>query len=229
MANPKPKLALVKPSSSTIEVPEWAASVAKTLLRAMLERDPYTYGHCMRVARHAKLLAEAAGLNEKDQRVVECSSLFHDLGKLGIPDSILLKPGRLTDEEEAIMRAHPVKSADILEPLSGVPFFKSTLPGIRHHHERIDGAGYPNGIQGEKIPLVSRILLIADTYDAMTTTRPYRKGLTAEIAYKELKNFSGRQFDAHLVKVFLQAHPKWGELEEEITEDFVAANFKRAA
>jgi HD-GYP domain-containing protein (c-di-GMP phosphodiesterase class II) len=216
-------------SDALSEIPDWARTVALTLLHAVKERDPYTYGHCRRVARHASLLAGAAGLNRHDQQVIEYASMFHDLGKMGIPDSILLKPGRLTSEEEAVMRAHPTKSADIVAPLAGVGFFKQTLPGILHHHERIDGLGYPFGMKGEAIPLAARIILIADTFDAMTTTRPYRKGLAHEIAYKELATFSGRQFDPHLVKVFLQAHPKWGSLDEEITEEFVSTRFKRAA
>jgi HD-GYP domain-containing protein (c-di-GMP phosphodiesterase class II) len=211
------------------EIPNWAMDVSTTLLQALKERDPYTYGHCRRVARNARLLAQAAGLDEYQQRIIEFSSLFHDLGKIGIPDSILLKPGRLTESEEAIMRAHPIKSVEILKPLERVPFFRSTLPGVRHHHERIDGAGYPDGIQGENIPLTARILLIADTFDAMTTTRPYRKGLDFDFAYKELKQFSGRQFDPQLVQVFLKAHPKWGALETDITEEFVAANYRRSA
>lgn len=211
------------------DIPDWANTVANTLLQALKERDPYTYGHCRRVARNARLLAEAAGLNEFEQRVVEFASIFHDLGKLGIPDNILLKPGRLTEREEAIMRAHPVKSAEIIQPLAQIPFFRSTLPGILHHHERMDGAGYPDGVMGENIPLTARIILIADTFDAMTTTRPYRKGMAFDIAYKELKQFAGRQFDLRLVQIFLKAHPKWGQIEEEITEEFVATRFKRAA
>lgn len=211
------------------DIPDWAPAVANALLEAIKERDPYTYGHCKRVARNARLLARAAGLNEFEQKVIEFSSLFHDLGKIAIPDHILNKPSRLTPEEEAIMREHPVRSADIVTPLANTPFFKATLPGILHHHERIDGAGYPDGVYGENIPLSARILLIADTFDAMTSTRPYRKGLPPEIAYKELKLFSNRQFDAHLVKVFLESHPHWGEYEEEITEQFVATRFKRAA
>jgi HD-GYP domain-containing protein (c-di-GMP phosphodiesterase class II) len=211
------------------EIPEWALIVARSLLRGLRERDPYTYGHCMRVARYAKLLAQAAGLSEKEQKVIEFSSMFHDLGKIGIPDAILLKPGRLTQQEEEIMKAHPVKSAEIIQPLSGVPFFKATLPGIRHHHERMDGEGYPDRIKGEQIPVTARVILIADTFDAMTTTRPYRRGLANEIAYKELRQFSGRQFDPQLVKTFLQAHPGWGNLEEEISEEFVRTHFKRTA
>jgi HD-GYP domain-containing protein (c-di-GMP phosphodiesterase class II) len=212
-----------------MNIPEWAQAVADTLMQAMRERDPYTYGHCRRVSRNARLLAEAAGLNETEQKVIEYSSMFHDLGKMGIPDTILLKPGRLTPEEEAIMREHPVKSAEIVSPLAKVPFFRATLPGIRHHHERMDGAGYPNGIAGENIPLTARIILIADTFDAMTTTRPYRQGLAHEIAYKELQTFAGRQFDPQLVKVFLQAHPHWMAPEEEITAEFVATRFRRVA
>ncbi|MBY0470388.1 HD-GYP domain-containing protein [bacterium] len=211
------------------DIPDWAYAVAKALLATVRQRDPYTYGHCRRVGRHARLLAQAAGLPENEQRSVELASIFHDLGKIAIPDSILLKPGRLTEKEEALMREHPTKSVEIISPLASIPIFKSTIPGIQFHHERIDGAGYPSGIKGEQIPLHARIILIADTFDAMTTTRPYRKGLPHEIAYKELKQFSNRQFDAQLVKVFLQAHPGWGELEEEITEEFVRAHFPKAA
>lgn len=211
------------------EIPDWAKSVAQALLHALRERDPYTYGHCRRVARNARLLAKAAGLNEFQQDVIEYSSMFHDLGKLGIPDTILLKPGRLTQEEENIMRLHPVKSAEILQPLSQIPFFRSTIPGIRCHHERVDGKGYPDRIQGENIPLTARIILISDTYDAMTTNRPYRNGMSDEIAYKELKTFAGRQFDSQLVKIFCQSHPHWAKLEDDITAEFVAANYKKAA
>ena len=207
---------------------EWLNSVARVMMNALRERDPYTYGHCRRVARYASMLAQAAGLNEFEQRVIEYSSLFHDLGKLGIPDSILLKPGRLTQEEAAIMREHPVKSAEIVTPLAHIPFFKATLPGIRSHHERVDGHGYPDCLKGDEIPLNARIILIADTFDAMTTSRPYRAGLPIDVAYKELKTFSGRQFDPQLVKVFLQAHPGWGHVEEEITAEFISTRFRRA-
>lgn len=210
-------------------IPDWAFAVASALLQAVKEKDPYTYGHCRRVARNAKLLARAAGLSEGEQRRIEFASLFHDLGKMGIPDSILLKPGRLTPQEEEIMRLHPVKSEEIVRPLAVVPFFKLTLPGIRHHHERIDGRGYPDRMPGDQIPLEARIILIADTFDAMTTSRPYRKGLPFEVAYKELQTFSGRQFDARLAQVFLSAHPTWQSFEEEITEEFVSTHFKRAA
>ena len=211
------------------EIPEWAEVLAKSLLQALRERDPYTYGHCRRVARNARLLAKAAGLSQKDQKIIEFSSLFHDLGKIGIPDHILLKPGRLTQKEEKIMQTHPVKSVEIVEPLCKVPFFKTLIPGIRHHHERMDGEGYPDRIAGSQIPLSARIILVADTYDAMTTTRPYRKGLAKELAYKELRQFAGRQFDPQLVEIFLKAHPKWGDIEPEISEAFIATRFRKVA
>ncbi len=211
------------------DIPEWSEKVMLSLLVALKERDPYTYGHCRRVARNAALLAKSAGLNAYEQKVIEYASIFHDLGKIAIPDSILLKPGRLTFEEQSIIRVHPIKSVEILQPLSLIPFFKDILPGVRHHHERLDGKGYPDRIAGDDIPVSARVILIADTFDAMTTTRPYRQGLPNEAAYKELKQFAGRQFDTQLVKTFCDAHRTWGEYEEEITEEFVATNFKRAA
>jgi len=238
MAKPKsipgtPSPSIVTAAAQAIQtvdkIPEWATLVAKALMKALWERDPYTYGHCRRVARTSRLLGQAAGLNERDQKVIEFSSMFHDIGKMGIPDHILLKPGRLTREEMALMMAHPVKSEEIIAPLVEVPFFKAMLPGIRHHHERIDGRGYPDGVIGDQIPLIARIILIADTYDAMTTTRPYRKGMDPEVAYKELQTFAGRQFDAKLVEVFLKAHPRCEAHEEEITEEFLSANYRRVA
>ncbi len=209
------------------DVPDWAQAVAQSLMRALKERDPYTFGHCSRVARNARFLARAAGLNEHEQRVIEYASLFHDLGKLGIPDSVLLKPGRLTPEERLIIQEHPIKSAEILQPLEQIPFFRSTLPGVRNHHERHDGLGYPDRIQGEDIPLSARLILIVDTFDAMTTTRPYRKGLPFDVAYKELRQFAGRQFDRHLVEAFIRSHPHWGEFEKEITEEFIITHSKK--
>lgn len=211
------------------DIPDWAVYAVNALLEATKARDPYTYGHCRRVGRHAALLAKAAGLNEFQQKVVEFSAILHDIGKIGIPDAILLKPARLTPEEEAIIQKHPVLSAQMIEPMAKNPFFRAIVPGVRHHHERVDGLGYPDRIIGDEIPLNARILLIADTFDAMTTTRPYRKGLPVDVAYAELKKFSGKQFDAQLVKVFLDAHPTWGDVEEEISAEFVASTFKRAA
>lgn len=208
--------------------PDWAKATANALMQALRERDPYTYGHCRRVSRNARYLAKAAGLNEKEQLEAEYSSLFHDIGKIAIPDHILFKPMQLSAQEEEIMKTHPIRSVEVIQPLCKTSFFKNLIPGIKHHHEHIDGCGYPDGIAGDEIPLTSRIILIADTFDAMTTSRPYRKALSHEIAYKELKQFAGRQFDAQLVKTFLQAHPGWGQLDEELTEEFITAHRPRA-
>jgi HD-GYP domain-containing protein (c-di-GMP phosphodiesterase class II) len=203
--------------------------MARSLLESLRVRDPYTAGHCIRVGYYSKLLARSAGLNEYEQKVVEYSGIFHDVGKIGIPEHILNKPGKLTPEEELIMQEHPVKSVQIIRPLAHVPFFRATLPGIKHHHERIDGKGYPENLQGEIIPLVARIILIADTYDAMTSTRVYRKGLSDAIAYDELKKFAGQQFDETLVKVFLDSHPKWKMKDEETDGDRLVSNLFRQA
>jgi HD-GYP domain-containing protein (c-di-GMP phosphodiesterase class II) len=171
-------------------------------------KDPETYFHCVRVSRGARLLARAAGLDELSQRTVEFAALFHDIGKVGVPDGILQKPAKLTDEEFKAMMAHPELSAQILAPLTNVEFYCRLIPGVRHHHERFDGRGYPDGVQGEEIPLEARIILVADTFDAMTADRPYRKGLSAERAYQEIREFAGRQFDPRLAQIFLESHPK---------------------
>ena len=212
------------------EIPSWAEAFARSLLESLRARDPYTAGHCIRVGYYSKLLARSAGLSEFQQRVVEFSGIFHDVGKIGISHEILNKPSRLSPEEEAIMQEHPMTSVKIISPLAHIPFFRFTLPGIRHHHERIDGLGYPDKIKSDFIPLTARIILIADTYDAMTTTRAYRKGLKTEIAYDELLRFAGKQFDEQLVKVFLESHPGWkrGDPDQE-GEKIVANLFKQAA
>lgn len=211
------------------KMPDWAHYMMAALMESMKARDPYTYGHCRRVGHSAKQLAKAAGLDETQQILIEYSAIFHDLGKMAIPDRILLKPGRLTPKEEALMRVHPEKSAEILQPLTKVPFFRALIPGVRHHHERMDGLGYPDRMTGDKIPLIARVILISDTFDAMTTDRPYRKGLPLDVAYAELKKFSGRQFDPQLVKTFLESHKHFIPFEEDITQEFVAAKYKKVA
>jgi HD-GYP domain-containing protein (c-di-GMP phosphodiesterase class II) len=141
-------------------------------------------------------------LSEKEIYELEVSALFHDIGKIGVPDSVLLKPTRLTEEEFHEMKLHPSKSYQILEDF---PVFRSMATNAKHHHERYDGRGYPDGLKGEGIPLFSRIILIADTFDAMTSTRPYRKGLPFETAFEELREFAGTQFDARVVEFFISA------------------------
>lgn len=192
-------------------------------------KDPATYEHCIRVSRGARLLARAAGLDELDQKTVEFAGLFHDIGKIGIPDDILMKPSKLTEDEYKIMQSHPEKSVQILTPLAGVEFYKNLLPGVMHHHERYDGRGYPHHLKGDAIPIAARMILVADTYDAMTADRVYRKGLAPEVAYKELEDFAGSQFDPHLVKIFLEAHPRWREGDYKIFSEMNNEVLKRAA
>lgn len=191
------------------DVPEWAKDVTTSILLAVKEKDEHTFFHCCRVGRNARKLAKAMGLNEFEQVVLEFSGLFHDVGKVGIPDEILLKPGRLDKDEIEVMKAHPLKSAQIIEPLSTLPLFRFTLPGVRYHHEKMDGTGYPFNLVGEKIPLFARVVSIVDCVDAMSNARPYRKALSMEKVIQELKDFSGTQFDPSLVNIYLQASPHW--------------------
>jgi putative nucleotidyltransferase with HDIG domain len=194
------------------EVPPWATLFSDTLMMALQARDPYTFKHSQRVSWLASQLAETLGLSEYDQKVTRFSSLFHDIGKMGIPDKILHKPMRLTSDEEVIMRTHPIKSTEILRPLADVPFFADIMQPIRSHHERIDGQGYPDGLKNDEIPLIAKIILIADTFDAMTTDRPYRNGLSCDTAYQELQRHSGMQFDPEFTKIFIAKHQEWEKI-----------------
>jgi putative nucleotidyltransferase with HDIG domain len=177
----------------------------KSILRALDCKDHYTYGHSMRVAYYALTLGKELGLSEEELYELELAALCHDIGKIGVPDDVLLKPARLTEDEFLKMKAHPSLTADILQDFE---YLQDIAFVAKHHHERYDGRGYPDGMKGEDIPLFSRIILIADTFDAMTSTRPYRKGLAYSIAFAELEEFSGSQFDANLVKHFVAGMKK---------------------
>lgn len=165
-------------------------------------RDAYTRGHSNRVAEISKIIASEMGWGRKDLEMIDWGGVLHDLGKVGISDSILNKPGKLTDEEFAIMKSHPSIGAQII---GGIAFLEPLMPYIAQHHERYDGRGYPAGSKGEEIAIQGRLLAIADTYDAMTSDRPYRKGLAAQIAYDEILKCSGSQFDPVLVRAFDKA------------------------
>ncbi|MEK6555309.1 MAG: HD domain-containing phosphohydrolase, partial [Bdellovibrionota bacterium] len=132
-----------------------------------------------------------------------------DIGKIGIPDSILLKPGRLDLHEVNIMKNHAEISVDIIRPLTKNTFFRHLVPGVRYHHERFDGVGYPIGLKAEKIPFYARIITVVDTVDAMLNTRPYRNALTMDHVKKELIEYSGTQFDPQLAQLYLASQPKW--------------------
>lgn len=178
---------------------------ARTILKALDCKDSYTFGHSMRVAYFSLVTGREMGFNEEQMRELELSAIFHDIGKIGTPDAVLNKASRLTEDEFKVMKQHPEKSFEILKEYPG---FEKIAENARFHHERFDGKGYPMGLQGEEIPLLARIILIADTFDAMTSTRPYRKGLPYEVAFEELNQFSGSQFDPNLVKAFCEGMRK---------------------
>jgi len=182
---------------STLKTPE--GNSLAILLRALKFKDPYTFYHSRRVASLATLVCYEMQLHPQVARSIILAALAHDIGKISTPDRILKKPGRLTRDEFLIMKNHPAPSVEMLEPFKE---FAEVLPSIRHHHERIDGFGYPDGIKGEEIPLGARIILVVDTYDAMTSDRSYRKGCGPEIALAELKECTGSQFDAEIVGQF---------------------------
>jgi HD-GYP domain-containing protein (c-di-GMP phosphodiesterase class II) len=191
------------------DIPVWAYSAVAAILESLKKVDPQTCYHCLRVGEYSRLLAKSAGLNEYQQKVSEFAGILHDVGKMGIPVQITHKPGKLDFEEYALMKAHSSYSEDIIKPLGIDEFFQAVIPAVRSHHERIDGEGYPDRLYDEKIPLVSRIILIVDTLDAMKETRAYRNGLPIERVYQELNKYAGTQFDKSLVKIFLEAHPGW--------------------
>ena len=163
------------------------------MVAAIEARDPYTSGHSRRVADNARIISRAIGLREREVERIVVAALLHDVGKIhDVFGAILSKPGKLTAEENAIMRTHPIKSEDLAKNVSSL---KDLLPLIRHHHENWDGSGYPDGLFGAAIPLGSRIIMFADTIDAMTTDRPYRAALDEQEVRKELERYRGKQFD----------------------------------
>lgn len=202
-------------------IPDWAYDSVKGYLECLKTVEPTTYEHCLRVGEYSRKLARDIGLNEYEQKVAEFSGLLHDIGKIGIEKDILLKPGRLDPKELDIMRNHSTISEQIVKPLATNPFFAQLLPGIRGHHERIDGEGYPDKKVGDEISLFARIILVVDTFDAMTENRVYRKGLPPEIAFAELKRCGGSQFDVQIVKAFLQAQPYWQSVKDQETEHLI--------
>jgi len=165
--------------------------------------DAYTHGHSERVTRLSLAVAEELDLSTRDRAALHVSALLHDIGKVAVPERILNKPGKLTEEEFDEIRKHPRAGADLVRRLRQ---FGRVLEGILCHHERYDGTGYPSGISGGRIPLIARIISVADAFDAMTSDRPYRKGFPAERAFRELNLHSGTQFDAAVVNGFNRAY-----------------------
>ncbi len=183
---------------------ERTEGVISSLALAVEARDPYTEGHCERMSDFSFRLAREIGLPEEEQGVIKSAGILHDIGKIGVPDAILLKPGPLTTEEFAIMKEHPVTGERICRPLRTA---RLLLPMIRHHHERMDGLGYPDGLRGEEIPIGARIITVADVYDALTSTRPYRPEIPRKKAIQMLREEAGRQLDPLLVEAFIEIIP----------------------
>jgi len=177
-------------------------SMLDALVTAVDNKDRYTRRHSEDVMRYSVQIAQQLGLDADMLRVIEVAALIHDVGKIGVPDSILRKPGQLSDDEFAAIRQHPIMGAVIAE---SVPGFEGTLDAIRHHHERWDGKGYPGGLVGAAIPFVARLMAVADSYSAMTTDRPYRKGMAQEKALSILREGAGVQWDPQCVDAFLLA------------------------
>jgi putative nucleotidyltransferase with HDIG domain len=173
-----------------------------SLQNAMEEKDYYTAGHTKRVTEYALMLGTAMGLSEKDILVLRRAAQFHDIGKLVIDLSCIQKPGKLTEEEWVLIRKHPTVGANIIQPLG---FMEREQIIIRHHHERIDGRGYPDGLTGDQLDDLTKILIVVDSYDAMTSKRNYRKNMTLQEAVEELYRCSGTQFDTVIVEYFARS------------------------
>lgn len=174
----------------------------KALAAAIDGKDPYTRGHSERVSRFSVATAQALGLAEVEIEKIRISALLHDVGKIGIDDRVLKKPSALTDEEFEIMKTHPQKGFKIM---SQIPAMRDFLPGMYMHHEMINGQGYPQGLQGDELPMQARIVSVADTFDAMTTERPYQRAMDLEAALTRLKSFIGTRYDARVVAAFIAA------------------------
>jgi HD-GYP domain-containing protein (c-di-GMP phosphodiesterase class II) len=185
------------------EIKETFYATSEALAEAIEKRDPYTGGHTKRVLEYSLAIAREMKLPQSTVEILKLSAVLHDIGKIGIEDSILRKNAPLDPSEAAAMKTHPLVGAEIL---SHVPQLKDVVPGMLYHHERVDGDGYPKGLKHDRIPLIARIISVADTYDAMTTARPYRGEFTPEMAMKELKKHSGRQFDGKVVNAFIRAY-----------------------
>lgn len=173
----------------------------QTFAKTIDAKDTYTNGHSIRVAQYSRAIAKRLGLSEKEQERIYYLAMLHDIGKIGIPDNILTKPGKLTDEEMAIIQTHPRIGGEILKDFTAL---EGITEGAKYHHERYDGKGYGEGLEGENIPFVARIIGVADTYDAMSSDRCYRKALSREVIISELQNGKGTQFDPEIVSVMLQ-------------------------
>lgn len=184
----------------TTSLGEEAWKVTSILLQAATPKGGYTAEHALKVARLSRLVGMYLGLSEQDLETLELSALLHDLGKLGVSDAVLDKPGPLTEEERAAVKRHPDIGARMIEPIDALC---EVVPVVRHHHERYDGKGYPDGLKGEQIPLLARIVAAADAYDVMLRGRPHRPRRAQQEALEELSDQSGGQFDPRVSEALI--------------------------
>lgn len=179
------------------------SSFYSTFAMTLDARDPYTAGHSIRVAEYSVKIAREAKFSEEEIDLLNKSALLHDIGKIGVRDNVLLKDGRLTDEEFDEIKKHPVIGASILSQIQPSEAIAPLIPGVKHHHERIDGKGYPDKLKGEEIPVFGRIMAVADAFDAMTSDRPYRKGMPISKALQILEEGKGTQWDPYFIDIFI--------------------------
>ena len=189
----------------------------QTLRYTVEAKDPYTRGHSDRVAQYSVLIGKHLGLPDEDLRTLEIGGLFHDIGKIGVPDTILRKESKLTDDEYSEIKNHPSIGVHIL---SSATIFQNIIPIVKHHHERYDGKGYPGRLKGEEIPYFARITALADTFDAMTSKRSYRDALSLDVVIAEFERCKGTQFDPELDDVFLDILKNHYDEIEEIQEKY---------
>lgn len=185
----------------SIENENMLIHIVQTLAGTIDAKDTYTNGHSGRVAKYSKEIARRAGFSDTDVNDIYMMGLLHDIGKIGVPDAVINKPGRLTDEEYQIIKAHPVMGANILDNIKEKPLL---AVGARWHHERYDGKGYPDGISGKDIPEQARIIAVADAYDAMTSFRSYRDPMEQERVRNEIEKGKGTQFDPQFADIMLK-------------------------
>lgn len=202
----------------TMELEEAYVSIVQALAVALEARDPYTLGHSARVAAHSLKIGEEIGLKKKELEELEIASLFHDVGKLRVSDSILRKKQALEPSEINAIKHHPEDGAEILRKVKSLQKY---IEPVRHHHEHYDGRGYPDRLEGDRIPLYSAIIAIADTFDAMTSTRPYRRAMSKVEALRELKNGEGKQFHPVLLKAFLKVMEEYEDNWQQPLESYV--------
>ncbi len=200
---------LIELRKTLAQLEEVSMGTIRALADALDAKCDYTSGHSLRVSRYAVGIGKTMGLPPDELRDIELAGILHDIGKIGVPETILWKPDRLNSDEQSIMSNHPVRSAQIIGDLQGLGRARKY---VLHHHEFMDGSGYPDHLIGEQIPLGARIILVADAYDAMTTDRPYRKSIGHEKAASELRKHAGKQFDPKVVDALLSMVGEQGEL-----------------